>query len=584
MDALLGAAALGDIGDHFPDTDEKWKDARSVELLTQVRDKLAQRGYAIRSLDATRACARRRGSGPYRDRMRAELAAAARLDRTPGQRQVRHQRGDGLRRPRRGHRRAWPSPRSSGSASFRAVREIRIHDTLTRRAEAARAARSRQGRDLRLRADGLRAHPRRQRAPVRRLLAAEALPRARGLRRRRSSSTSPTSTTRSTPPPRIAGSAQRGARARDDRGLHRRHRRARARAAGRRAEGRRDGRPDRRPDPGAGRPGRRLSGRRGRRLLPRRLVRRLREALEPRARGHAAGRGRRRPRRHQGGAAGLRALEGPQGGRGHLVAVAVGRGPARLAHRVLGDGRGDPGRRLRHPRRRRRPGLPAPRERDRPDRGRARTSRSRGSGCTTAWSGSRARRWPSRWATSACCTRRSTRVGRDTLVMYFVSGHYRQPLVYNEDALADARGVGRADARLRAAARPGRRRAGRGGRLRGALLRRAGRRLQHAGRARRRCSTGSARPTAASTPASASAPARCPRCCACSASRTCSRPTTKPDEEALKLLGGARKCPQIEGFRDRGRAPRRAGGARLDRARHRRGPAARAASARGPPE
>src|SRR5207249_6814665 len=34
MDALLGAAALGDIGDHFPDTDEKWKNARSVELLT----------------------------------------------------------------------------------------------------------------------------------------------------------------------------------------------------------------------------------------------------------------------------------------------------------------------------------------------------------------------------------------------------------------------------------------------------------------------------------------------------------------------------------------------------------------------
>jgi 2-C-methyl-D-erythritol 2,4-cyclodiphosphate synthase len=67
MDALLGAAALGDIGDHFPDTDDKWKDARSVELLTTVRDKLAQRGYAIRSIDAA---------------VRQQIAAAARLDRS----------------------------------------------------------------------------------------------------------------------------------------------------------------------------------------------------------------------------------------------------------------------------------------------------------------------------------------------------------------------------------------------------------------------------------------------------------------------------------------------------------------------
>jgi 2-C-methyl-D-erythritol 2,4-cyclodiphosphate synthase len=80
MDALLGAAALGDIGDHFPDTDEKWRDARSVDLLTVVRDKLAQRGYAIRSLDASVVCEAPR-LGPYRDRMRQELAAAVRLDR-----------------------------------------------------------------------------------------------------------------------------------------------------------------------------------------------------------------------------------------------------------------------------------------------------------------------------------------------------------------------------------------------------------------------------------------------------------------------------------------------------------------------
>jgi 2-C-methyl-D-erythritol 2,4-cyclodiphosphate synthase len=80
MDALLGAAALGDIGEHFPDTDPEWKDARSVEMLASVRDKLAHRGYAIRSIDAAVLCEAPR-LGPYRDRMRAELAAAMRLDR-----------------------------------------------------------------------------------------------------------------------------------------------------------------------------------------------------------------------------------------------------------------------------------------------------------------------------------------------------------------------------------------------------------------------------------------------------------------------------------------------------------------------
>ena len=127
---------------------------------------------------------------------------------------------------------------------------------------------------------------------------------------------------------------------------------------------------DRRADPGPGRLGPRLRAPR-RRLLPRGLLRRLRQALEPPARGDAAGRGRRRGRA-QGVAAGLRALEGAQGGRGHLVGVALGRGPARLAHRVLGDGRGGARRAVRDPRRRLGPRLPAPRERDRPDRGGAR--------------------------------------------------------------------------------------------------------------------------------------------------------------------------------------------------------------------
>jgi 2-C-methyl-D-erythritol 2,4-cyclodiphosphate synthase len=81
IDALLGAAAMGDIGDHFPDTDPQWKNARSIDLLSQVRDRVAHRGYAIRSLDVSVMCEAPR-LGPYRDRMVAELAGAIRIDRS----------------------------------------------------------------------------------------------------------------------------------------------------------------------------------------------------------------------------------------------------------------------------------------------------------------------------------------------------------------------------------------------------------------------------------------------------------------------------------------------------------------------
>lgn len=52
-DALLGAAALGDIGQHFPDTDLSWKDADSRCLLRQVYQKVCQKGYTLGNLDAT---------------------------------------------------------------------------------------------------------------------------------------------------------------------------------------------------------------------------------------------------------------------------------------------------------------------------------------------------------------------------------------------------------------------------------------------------------------------------------------------------------------------------------------------------
>ena len=53
MDALLGAAALGDIGKHFPDTDERYRGISSILLLKKVREKLEEKGYQVGNIDAT---------------------------------------------------------------------------------------------------------------------------------------------------------------------------------------------------------------------------------------------------------------------------------------------------------------------------------------------------------------------------------------------------------------------------------------------------------------------------------------------------------------------------------------------------
>lgn len=58
IDSLLGAAALGDIGSHFPDTDEKWKGADSTELLSAVVKEIRGAGYQIGNIDATVICER----------------------------------------------------------------------------------------------------------------------------------------------------------------------------------------------------------------------------------------------------------------------------------------------------------------------------------------------------------------------------------------------------------------------------------------------------------------------------------------------------------------------------------------------
>ena len=73
IDALFGAAALGDIGSHFPDTDEKWRGADSGELLRAAVYEVRGAGYAIENVDATVICERLK-LRPFVDLMRSTLA------------------------------------------------------------------------------------------------------------------------------------------------------------------------------------------------------------------------------------------------------------------------------------------------------------------------------------------------------------------------------------------------------------------------------------------------------------------------------------------------------------------------------
>lgn len=75
MDALLGAAALGDIGKHFPDTDEKYRGISSVELLKCVGRLLESKGYSINNIDAT-IVAQKPKMAPHIDDMRKNIADA----------------------------------------------------------------------------------------------------------------------------------------------------------------------------------------------------------------------------------------------------------------------------------------------------------------------------------------------------------------------------------------------------------------------------------------------------------------------------------------------------------------------------
>ena len=75
MDALLGAAALGDIGTHFPDTDERYRGISSLRLLAYVDQLLEEHGYAVNNIDAT-IIAQKPKMAPHIPQMRKNMAEA----------------------------------------------------------------------------------------------------------------------------------------------------------------------------------------------------------------------------------------------------------------------------------------------------------------------------------------------------------------------------------------------------------------------------------------------------------------------------------------------------------------------------
>jgi 2-C-methyl-D-erythritol 2,4-cyclodiphosphate synthase len=93
IDAMLGACALGDIGQHFPDTDPRYRGADSIELLRTTVGLLRDAGFAVAHVDATVVMERPR-LAPARDRIRGRLADALELEL--GHVSVKATRGEGM--------------------------------------------------------------------------------------------------------------------------------------------------------------------------------------------------------------------------------------------------------------------------------------------------------------------------------------------------------------------------------------------------------------------------------------------------------------------------------------------------------
>ena len=189
--------------------------------------------------------------------------------------------------------------------------------------------------------------------------------------------------------------------------------------------------------------------------------------------------------------------------------LALGRGPAGLAHRVLGDGRGDP-RASTSRSTAAAPTSSSPTTRTRSPRPRPpAASRWPGSGCTTAWCEMGAEKMAKSVGNIRLLHGALDEYGRDAVVMWFVGGHYRQPLAFSADALDGGGGRRASAARAGPPARPGAAPADDGSTRSRSASSTPWPTTSTPRRRARCCSSGSARPTGVWTPASALGPGGC---------------------------------------------------------------------------
>ncbi|NMA96457.1 MAG: 2-C-methyl-D-erythritol 2,4-cyclodiphosphate synthase [Clostridiales bacterium] len=80
MDAILGALGVGDLGEHFPDNDHRYKDISSIELMQKVLEMVEEEGYKIVNIDST-VVAEKPKIADYRDSMKANIAKALQIER-----------------------------------------------------------------------------------------------------------------------------------------------------------------------------------------------------------------------------------------------------------------------------------------------------------------------------------------------------------------------------------------------------------------------------------------------------------------------------------------------------------------------
>jgi len=78
-DAILGAAGMGDIGQHFPDSDPRYKNIHSIDLLKNIAGKIVQKRFSVANIDAT-VIAEQPKMAPYREKMRQNIAGALEID------------------------------------------------------------------------------------------------------------------------------------------------------------------------------------------------------------------------------------------------------------------------------------------------------------------------------------------------------------------------------------------------------------------------------------------------------------------------------------------------------------------------